>query len=146
MPQKPKGTAAAGLLWDIISPPPLLMLSSLRRCLNAVHAYYNYRPSYVSGITSWDLLPQMTGRLAAHEETSEPGRPAAVATRSRLEMFAAAFFPRGLARACVCVRVIKMGAFGSSAGLEYLPSGIPPSASAAPTAPTTRHIGPSLYH
>lgn len=103
MPQKPKGTAAAGLLWDII--PPLLMLSSLRRCLNAVHAYYSYRPSYTSGITSWDLLPQMTGRLAAREETSEPGRPAAVATRSRLEMFAAAFFPRGLARACVCVCV-----------------------------------------
>lgn len=102
MPQKPKGTAAAGLLWDII-PPPLLMLSSLRRCLNAVHAYYNYRPSYTSGITSWDLLPQMTGTLAAREETTEPGHPAAVAPPSSLEMFAAAFFPRGLARARVFV-------------------------------------------
>lgn len=49
---------------------PLSMLSCLGRCLNAVRAYYNYCPSYTSRITSWDLLPQMTGRLAAREEVA----------------------------------------------------------------------------
>lgn len=80
---------------------PLSMLSCLGRCLNAVHAYYNQCPSYTSRITSWDLLPQMTGRLAAREELASRVGPAAATLRSRLEMFAAAFFfvlflfPRG---------------------------------------------------
>lgn len=134
--QKLEGAAWADLIWDII--PPLLMLSCLGRCVNAVHAYYNYCPSYTSRITSWDLLPQMTGRLAAREELASRVVPPL----------------QQLARVWKCLQqllffhvdVAKMGTFSLSAGLEYLPSGIPPSASAAPTAPTTRHIGPSLCH
>lgn len=111
---------------------PLSMLSCLGRCLNAVHAYYNYCPSYTSRITSWDLLPQMTGRLAAREELA--GRVVPALTQKCLQQL---FFHADFAR---------MGNFRFPAGLEYLPSGIPLSASAAPTAPTTRHIGPSLCH
>lgn len=138
-----RGTARERFLYHIIVTNPFLMLSSLWRCLNAVHAYYNCCPSYTLRITSRDLLPQKTCRLAAlqtpHEEQTECIVPALKRSVLSLEMFATAF-------PCGSVYVAKMGSFWLSAGLEYLPSGIPGLASAAPTVPTIQHIGPSLYH
>lgn len=118
------------------------MLSSFSGYVNAVQAYYNYCPSYTLRITSRNLSFQKTGRLAAHlmphEVHTDCIHTLCWCALKQSTLMLAVFV---LGNVCTSFSVWtcrrhQNGRFWSSAGLEYLPSGIPGLASAAPTLPT----------
>lgn len=117
------------------------LLESLLQCkgfpisfsgfINAVQAYYNHCPSHTLRITPRNMPFQKTGRLAAHlmpheytdaQQSSVSLSQSVWAWKCLFQLFHLDTAPNGR--------------FWLSAGLEYLPSGIPGLASAATTLPT----------